>query len=351
MNVPRSIGLQIYSIAFIFFAMTGCGPAPPLDPVCTQQPTPDQNASLLVEGTTDVYYYVLDNSGQQQTYAKMNSALTLDPGNYTVKVNNTIHDVVIKASHQCHCSTNSILVKGATSDYYYILDSAHVQLSYAHMNEPLSLFPGAYYLKVNNTEQPFTLRLEQPTEITTGTVLARGTTDTYYYVLTTGGDQLHYNKLEQQSPLLEGDYIVKINNTLLPIKVNAGGTTTVNSGTLLVTGMTDEYYYVLDTAGNQLHYAKLNQPASLFPGSYQVKVNNSLLTIVVAESISEAATGSVVVNGNTDAYYYIDLDGNQLAYAKLNQPLALWSGDYSVRFRESQQQVTVNPSKQSIIKW
>ena len=80
--------------------------------------------------------------------------------------------------------------------------------------------------------------------------------------------------------------------------VRAGAVTELTTGNLVVKGLTEEYYYVTDTAGNALNYQTLNKSLAFFPGSYEIKVNNTLMYgKVSAGQTAEFMTGSLMLTG------------------------------------------------------
>jgi hypothetical protein len=101
-----------------------------------------------------------------------------------------------------------------------------------------------------------------------------GTTDEYYYVFSATGNELAHNKLEGPLSFVEGDYTVKVNNTAMPVKVEAAKTNEYPTATLSVKGAGDQYYYVLDRNGTELGHNKLNSPLAFAEGPYSVKVAN-----------------------------------------------------------------------------
>src|SRR5690349_9772288 len=252
------------------------------DPCCTfsditgNTGVAEGKGMILVEGSTNAYFYVLTESGEQLTYQSLNKEVAVEPGKYQIKVNNSIHSVEIRAGEMAKCSTGTLMVSGNTPEYYYVTDSLGNQLAYETLGKATTWFPGSYTIRVNNTEVSAKIRLKELTEVRTGTVLVKGTTNEYYYVLDHGNKQLNYNALEKPLAFLPGTYDVKVNNTSMKADVAAGKVTELATGNLLVNGLTDEYYYVTDTVGNALNYQSLNKPLAFFPGEFHIKVNNTL---------------------------------------------------------------------------
>ena len=322
-----------------------------MDPCCVfSELTKETNVkegfgALQVEGSTSSYYYVfdLDQTGNQAGYNSLNKVLALAPGRYRVKVNNSMHDVEIREGELVKCSTGTLIVNGNTSDYYIVTDSSGVQLAYEALGKSMSFFPGLVRIKVNNTELSTDVKLKELTEMRTGSISVKGNTGEYYYVLDEGNKQLNYNSLEKPLAFLPGSYVVKINNTSMRADVRAGAVTELTTGNLVVKGLTEEYYYVTDTAGNALNYQTLNKSLAFFPGSYEIKVNNTLMYgKVSAGQTAEFMTGSLMLTGGGTAYYYVlDQMGNQLNYNSLNKSLSFFPSEYTIKLGPNTRKATV----------
>ena len=122
---------------------------------------------------------------------------------------------------------------------------------------------------------------------------------------------------------------------------------------MVVQGTTDEYYYVFDTVGNQLAYNKLGRPLSFMPGSYSAKVNNAAMPVTVdAGRTNEYQTGALTVKGSGGDYYYVlDPNGTQLGYKKLNEPMSLVAGKYSVKVGQQTRPAEVTAGQATAVNW
>lgn len=326
-----------------------CSEKAPVDPCCQISDLPpnsgaaDGQGYLLVEGSTNAYFYVLNESGEEVNYQSLNKGLALDEGRYRVRVNNAAHPVEIVAGEMLKCSTGTLMVSGNTNEYYYVMDSTGQQLGYESLSKSMSYFPGAFTVKVNDTQVSAEVRLKQLTEIRTGTILVKGTTNEYYYVLDKGNKQLNYNSLEKPLAFLPGTYSVKVNNTSMEAEVLAGQITELLTGSLLVHGLTAEYYYVTDTVGNALNYQSLNKPLAFFPGNVLIKVNNTVARgMITPGQVAEFATGSLMLTGGGTGYYYvIDNSGTQLNYNSLNKSLSFFPSEYTVKLGSSSRKAVV----------
>ena len=342
----------LFCAAFIFTAiilLSACGSKPAEDPCCTLLTLPagadvkDGQGAIQVEGQTNTYFYIFDKTGKQVSYQTLNKSVGLDPGKYHIKINNSTYPVEIKEGMLAKCSTGTLKVNGTTSEYYYVLDSTNQQLSYDGLGKATSLFASTFRVKVNNTSAPAQIKLNELTEIQSGTLLVHGTTGEYYYVLDEMGNQLNYNTLEKPLAFLPGSYTVKVNNTTVKTEIAPGKLTELKTGTVLVKGLTNEYYYATDSLGNQLNYQTLNKPLAFFPGTIKIKVNNTETHAnVVKGQTSEYTTGSVMVTGNGKEYYYVlDQTGNQLNYNSLNKSLSFFPSEYTLKLGQQTRKATV----------
>jgi len=224
------------------------------------------------------------------------------------------------------------------------MDSTNQQLGYESLGKSMSFFPGSYKVRVNNTESGVQIKLKELTQIKTGTLVVHGSTVEYYYVLDDTDKQLNYNTLEKPLAFLPGTYPVKVNKTTMSAEILPGKLTELATGTVLVKGLTEEYYYVTDTLGNALNYQSLNKPLAFFPGNVQVKVNNTLTKgMVTAGQAAEFVTGSLMLTGGGTEYYYVlDDAGNSLNYNSLNKSLSFFPSEYVVKIGGSTRKATVN---------
>lgn len=343
----------------IMFSSYSCAGRPPSDPYCSYEPLPASadikagQGALQVEGVTSAYFYVFNEMGNQINYQSLSKTLGLDPGKYQLKVNNSSHPITVQKGTLTKCSTGTLMVSGGTAEYYYVVDSANQQLHYDSLGKAASFLPATFRVKVNNTEVQAELKLNQTTEIKTGTLIVRGNTNEYYYVNDSLGKQLNYSSLEKPLAFLPGSYTIRVNNTESKANIVAGQITELKTGTLLVKGSTEEYYYVLDTLGKQLGYQSLNKALNLFAGSYRVRVNNSDTTAeVVGGEVRERETGSLTVAGNGSEYYYVlDKTGNQLNYNFLNKPLSFFPSGYTVKLGQNTQPTTVTAGQATTVKF
>jgi len=354
----KASALAIFVLAAAIL-LGSCGTPPPQDPYCSVAPLPggaDVKAgqgALQVEGTTSIYFYVLDPAGKSVNHQTLGKALALGPGKYQLKVNNSAHSFTVDQGKLTKCSTGTLLMSGTTSEYWYVQDTTGKSLQHDTLGKAISLMPGTFRVKVNNTELPAEVKLGQTTEIRTGTLVVRGGTNEYYYAADTLGKQLNHNTLEKPLAFLPGSYAVKVNNTETKADIVAGQVTELKTGTLLVKGLTQEYYYVSDSLGKQLNHQTLNRALAFFPGAYRVLVNKSERSFEIAAAQTvEAQTGSLMVEGTGPDYYYVsDKTGNALNHNTLNKALSFFPAEYNVKLGQSSRSASVEAGQTARVKF
>jgi 6,7-dimethyl-8-ribityllumazine synthase len=340
-------------------AAISCSKAPPPDSLCSYEPLPESarvasgQGAVLISGSTGDYVYLVDPAGKNAGNGRISTAVEAMPGEYRAKLNGSTHAVFAKEGTLTRCASGAVLVSGGTEDYYYLRDTAGTQLANNRIGRALDLFPGNYRIAVNNTVAEVEIKPGVVQEIKTGLFRAVGATDDYYYVLDSTGTQLANNRLSAPLALLPGKLTVKINNSTAQVDIPAGGTTELITGALVIQGATDGYYYVLDATGNQLANNRLNQPLSFLQGAYSVKVNNATMAVKVeAGKTSSYQTATLTVKGAGDSYYYVfDANGASLANNRLNQPLSLPEGSYSVKVGSESRPVTLAAAKAVVLNW
>src|SRR5437868_6386827 len=272
--------------------LTGCHKALAPDAICSYEPLPTGvsvpagQGSIEVLASTDSYFTVHDNSGKQITSEHVNAVRAVPAGDYQVAINDSKHATSAKSNTLTKCVSGAVLVSGKADEYYAVLDQAARQLASAHVGSALSLFPGSYKVRLNNTQVPANVQAGATVELKTGTMNVDAGTDEYYAVLDPGTRQLASSHVGRSLGLFPGSYAVRINNAAAQADVRANEITNVPAGVLLVHGSTDEYYAVADNAGKQLASAHLEKPLGLFPGTYNVKLNNTSAAVTVTARVT-----------------------------------------------------------------
>jgi hypothetical protein len=237
--------------------------------------------TVNVEAGTDEYYYVFDSGAKQLASSHMGKAIGLFAGSYTVKVNNSQAKIDVRAGEGSSVPVGTLVTQGTTDEYYYVLDTGGTQLASAHLAHPLAFFPGSYTVKVNNSTTLATVTPGTAIEVKAGAVVVQGTTDEYYYIFDVAGTQLASTHLGRPVSLVPGEYRAKVNNVPIVVRTEPGRTNEYQVGTLTVKSAGSESYYVLDLAGTQLASKQLNEPISLPAGKYSVKVGNNARPVAV----------------------------------------------------------------------
>jgi len=128
-------------------SLCACKKEPPPDVVCSYEPlpataeVPSGQGALQVMAATDTYFYAFDSAGKQIGSHGANGSLPLKPGDYQIKVNNSMHPVSVQSKSLTKCSTGAVQVTGKTDEYYYVFDGAGTQLASAHINAATSSTP------------------------------------------------------------------------------------------------------------------------------------------------------------------------------------------------------------------
>lgn len=323
------------------------------DPLPETAGIPQDQGAIQIAAASEEYFYVLDSAGKQIASARTNQSAAVKPGDYQVTLNKSSHPVSVRARTLTKCLAGDVLVSAGVDQYYYVLDAAGTQLASKKLGGGVALFPGKYRVQVNKTAADAEVKPGAVTELKPGIVSMQGASDEYYYVFDSTGAQLASAKLSSALALLPGAWTIKVNNTAAPVQVTAGVPTEVKAATLVVHGATDEYYYVVDSVGNQLVSAKLNRPVSLVNGSYKVKVNNATMDVKVeAGKTTEWQTASLTVrSAGTEYYYVLDPNGSQLASSRLNQPVSLPEGSYQVKLGTNTRPVKLAAGQPTVVNW
>jgi hypothetical protein len=346
-------------IVLLFLLATFSCTKAPDDPFCRYEPLPPSagiragQGAVQITASADEYFYILEKTGKEVTHGRLNMAASVKPGDYDARVDNSIHPVQVRENTLTKCSAGTVLLHGSTDEYYYVLNSIGNEMAHNKLGSGLAFFPGKYTIQINNTPQGFEVKPDAVTEVQAGILTVPGSTDEYYYVLDSTGRELAHQKLSRPLAFMPGARTVKVNNTSANVQIAAGSPTELRTGALLVHGTTDEYYYVLSATGNELAHQKLNGPLSFVEGDYTVKVNNAAMPVKVeAGKTNEYQTATVNVKGNGDQYYYVlDRNGTELGHNKLNAPLALPEGSYSVKVANETRPVDLIPAKTTVLNW
>jgi 6,7-dimethyl-8-ribityllumazine synthase len=309
--------------------------------------------AVLVSGKTDEYYAVLDNAARQLASAHLASALSLFPGTYQVRLNNTDAAANLQAGSMLELKPGIVNVDVGTDEYYAVLDGATRQLASSHVGRALGLFAGTYTVRLNNSDAKVDVRGAESTIVPAGAILVRGSTDEYYTVMNNAGTQLASAHLERPLAFVLGTYNVKVNGTTTPATITSGGIVEVKTGAVVLQGSTDEYYAIVDSAGTQLASAHLGQPLSFMPGVYRARLNNVALPVQVegGRSGNYQAGTLMVKTAGSDYYAVLDGSGTQLTSKQVNQPVSLPAGSYTVKLGDKTRPAAVGAGQAVVLNW
>jgi hypothetical protein len=338
--------------------ISSCSKAPP-DPLSHYEPlpassgTPAGQGGIEITAAADDTFYILDKTGKEITRGRLGQSAPARPGEYTAKLNNSTHPVEVRDKTLTKCSAGTVVLRGSTDEYYYVLDSTQHEMAHNKLGSGLAFFPGKYTLQVNNTTQDFEVKPDAVTDVQVGILTVPGTTDEYYYVLDSTGRELAHQHLSRPLAFLPGARTVKVNNTTANVQIAAGSLAELKTGAILVHGTTDETYTVFGAAGNELAHNKLEAPLSFVAGDYTVKVNNTAMQVKVeAGTTNEYQTATLTVKSAGDQEYYVfDKNGTELGRNKVNAPLAFPEGSYSVKLGNESRPVILAASKVTVVNW
>jgi 6,7-dimethyl-8-ribityllumazine synthase len=243
--------------------------------------------TVNVDVGTDEYYAVLDATTRQLASSHVGRALGLFAGSYTVRINNSDAQADVRAGESTNVPAGTLVVRGSTDEYYAVMNNAGVQRASAHLEKPLAFAPGTYNVKVNNTTTPATMVSGVTTEVKTGAVVVQGSTDEYYAIVDSAGTQLASAHLGHALSFMPGAYSAKLNNIAMTVQVDAGHNGEYQSGSLTVKMASSDYYAVLDASGTRLASKQVNQPVSLPAGKYSVRLGNNIrpATVTAGQSV------------------------------------------------------------------
>ena len=235
-------------VAFFGATVMACAEKKRADACCswTEMPSsskPDEDKGILkVEGSTSAQYQVFDEGGQKVAVRRLNESVALDPGTYDILLNGSHHRIEVEEGLLTTCSTGSLSVAGITADSYHVTDSLGEAMAQEVLGRPVSLFPGTYPVKVNNTVAMARVKPRALTELHTGTLVAKGHTEEYYYVLDESNKQLNYSVLGKPLSFFPGRYSLRQNKSSRKALLFASEVQVAATGNMLVKGLTDENY-------------------------------------------------------------------------------------------------------------
>ncbi|MGQ0546440.1 MAG: hypothetical protein ACT4P3_14075 [Betaproteobacteria bacterium] len=185
-----------------------------------------------------------------------------------------------------------------------------------------------------------------------GALQVAGTTSAHFLIFDSAGKPVTNHLLGTTAALDPGRYRFTVNNNAHIVTVEAGKLTRCATGTLLVSGTTQETWFVQDPSGAALQQTHLGKAMSLVPGKFRVKVNTESAAEVKPNQVTELKTGTLTVEGSGDAQYHVtDKAGASLNYQKLNKALSFFPGEYNVRLGENTRAVTIEAGQATSVKF
>ncbi len=178
--------------------------------------------------------------------------------------------------------------------------------------------------------------------------------DTYHVYDEFGRDSKGYSTLNKEMQLPVGNYVVRLNSYNQPFSIQTGQKTTIQTGTLTVSGIGLDTFYVYDKFANccGLTNALTNKVINLLPDTYTVrlrgidqlvKVESGQKTIVQAGLLSVAGIG-------LDEYkIYDSFNQTNLVNNTTNKWVELFAGDYVVRLNGSWKKTTVKETEKTVL--
>jgi len=253
--------------------------------------------------------------------------------------------------------TGVISVSGTGEDTYEVFDSTGTGtlMASAETNEDIMLSPGDYTVFLNESVQTVTVQAGKKEILTAGVVSVAGIGDDKYYVYdeTGTGDYLAYAKLNEEIELFPDIYVLGLNNSRQSVAVEAGEKSVPVPGSVIVSGTGQDLFYVYndDLSGDSLAYAKTNQDINLFPGDYIASINDTTETATVKAGEKTILTaGTVSVSGTgADDFYIHDTFGKQLDYTDINKEIEVFSGDYTVSVNKTVHPATVESGQKTVL--
>jgi hypothetical protein len=186
------------------------------------EPTSVPVGILVTQGTTDENYYVFDTGGTQLATAHLARPMAFLPGTFNVKLNNSTAPATVTPSNTTEVKSGALVVQGTTDEYYYIFDTTGTQLVSSHLGRPISIMPGDYQAKVNNVSMPVRAEPGRTGEYQAATLTVKSAGTEYYYIFDLAGTQLASKQLNQSISLPAGKYSVKVGNNTRPVALTAG---------------------------------------------------------------------------------------------------------------------------------
>ncbi len=187
-----------------------------------------------------------------------------------------------------------------------------------------------------------------------GTLLVSGHGHDLYHVFDAkSGEKIDFTSTGNEMILTSGKYIVKLHNSGPTIHIRPNKKTIVQTGVLMVTGLGINMYEVWGNDNStKLNFTDTGKSLEMFPGEYQVKLQNVSQRVTVFENDTcLVQTGQLLVPGNEKELYdvYDENGENKLNFTFIGNPLEFLPGSYQVKYQGQSKIVVVSPGKTTVV--
>lgn len=242
--------------------------------------------SVLIEGTGDNQFSITDKNHTPLVSKFTREEAELFPGDYIAILNNTQKNFSVNAGNITELPSGSLLVTGNGDANYYVYTLDEEYLGFAKTGKVIELFTGDYLIRLNNMEVVRTVEEGgNQVVVSPGGILVAGEGQSEYGVYSPAGagntTKVAEARTGETITLMPGDYQVRLNGIAKDVTVSDGEVLDVATGTLLVEGLGEDDYFVYDTAGNPLGFARTGESMELFAGTYVVELNGTSRTVEI----------------------------------------------------------------------
>ncbi len=113
---------------------------------------------MIVIGIGDDSYVVLTPEGVQAASRAIGTRVDLFPGDYTVELNGVGQTVVIQPLEQTSLAAGGIIVMGTGDDIFTVLDRSGEVLTTGSLGRNRDLFPGTYTIAIGDIQRTVTIQ-------------------------------------------------------------------------------------------------------------------------------------------------------------------------------------------------
>lgn len=175
-------------------------------------------------------------------------------------------------------NAETFVVLGTGQDTYYVYDEFKRNYkTSAVTNKEVLLSVGNYLVCLRDYCQPFIMQTGQKTTFQAGTITVSGIGLDYFYVYDEfGRSNFGYAYTNKEMEFLPAKYVVKLNNVPQEVMVEAGKKTIVQAGLLSVAGIGLDEFQVFDNFDKSLAKSNYtNKWVELLPTDYSIYLNGT----------------------------------------------------------------------------